>query len=41
MREKYLGITIGIILVAVTIAITSALPKANALQYLSIWTNSN
>ncbi|VVB55969.1 Uncharacterised protein [uncultured archaeon] len=36
MREKYLGFTIGIILVAVTIAISLALPKANALQYLTV-----
>lgn len=36
MREKYLGLTIGIILVAVTIAISLALPKANALQYLTV-----
>lgn len=36
MREKYLGFTIGIILVSVTIAISLALPKANALQYLTV-----
>ena len=36
MREKYLGLLIGIILVAVTTAITSALPKANALQFLTV-----
>ena len=36
MREKYLGLIIGIIFVAVTIVISLALPKANALQYLTV-----
>ncbi len=37
MKEKYLGLAIGIILAAVTIAITLMLTKANALQYLTAW----
>ncbi len=36
MKEKNLGLTIGIILAAVTIAITLVLPKAIALQFLMV-----
>ena len=35
MKEKTLGLTIGAILAAVTIAITLVLPKANALQFFT------
>ncbi len=36
MKEKNLGFTIGIILAAVTIAITLVLPKTIALQFLIV-----
>lgn len=36
MKERTLGLTIGVILAAVTIAITSVLPKAIALQFLMV-----
>ncbi len=35
MKERTLGLTIGVILVAITIAITLMLPKTIALQYLT------
>ncbi len=36
MKEKSLGLTIGVILVAVTIAITLLLPKAVGLLFLTV-----
>ncbi len=36
MREKYLGLAIGIILVTITIAVTLLLTKENALQFLTV-----
>lgn len=35
MKEKTIGLIIGVILVIVTISITLVLPKANALQFLT------
>ena len=36
MKERTLGLTIGVILVAITIAITLMLPKAVGLQFLMV-----
>lgn len=36
MKEKSLGLAVGVILAAVTITITLVLPKANALQFLTV-----
>lgn len=36
MKEKYLGLVVGIVLVAITIAITLMLPKAVGLQFLML-----
>ncbi len=36
MKEKFLGLTIGVVLAAITIAITLMLPKAVGLQFLMV-----